>query len=245
MSIPSKQFRTYKRAESVVFRKTKETFGGLSNMAGGFPLEVNGEFIRSSEALYQACRFPHMPEVQQQIVEQKSPMTAKMKSKPYRQESRPDWISVRVKIMRWCLRVKLAQNWESFSGLLIETGNKPIVEESHKDSFWGAKPCNHDLLQGMNVLGRLLMELRDEIKRQKWEKLPDIPSPEIDDFLLFRKKICFVSAKKAEMPISDNTDPDQRSLFDMSPLDDSVQVVALPLVDENGPRSNQENKSKN
>lgn len=78
------QLRTYERATSVVFLKTNEEFGGLSNMAGGFPLKVNGLRILTSEALYQACRFPHRPEVQRFIIEQASPMTAKMKSKPYR-----------------------------------------------------------------------------------------------------------------------------------------------------------------
>lgn len=80
------QTRTYNRASSVVVLKTKEAFGGLSNMAGGFPLDVNGMRILTSEALYQACRFPHRPEVQTLIIEQKSPMTAKMKSKPYRHD---------------------------------------------------------------------------------------------------------------------------------------------------------------
>ena len=74
------QERKYDRASSVVFRKTDEPFGGLSNMASGFPLSLNGSRILTSEALYQACRFPHRPEVQRLIIEQKSPMTAKMKS---------------------------------------------------------------------------------------------------------------------------------------------------------------------
>src|SRR5579859_3354816 len=104
------EVRTYDPAKAAVFCKTTEGFGGLSNMAGGFPLRVNGINILTSEALYQACRFPHLPEVQRLIIEQKSPMTAKMKSKPYRDQSRSDWDSVRVRIMRWCLRVKLAQN---------------------------------------------------------------------------------------------------------------------------------------
>src|SRR5437667_12647655 len=105
------QLRRYARADVIAFRRTTEAFGGLSNMAPGFPLLVNGITIRTSEALYQACRFPNMPDVQRMIIEEKSPMTAKMLSKPYRGESRPDWQSVRVKIMRWCLRLKLAQNW--------------------------------------------------------------------------------------------------------------------------------------
>ena len=64
--------RTYERQLTVVFRKTQEEFGGLSNMAAGFPLRVNGADIPTSEALYQACRFPHLPDVQRLIVAQKS-----------------------------------------------------------------------------------------------------------------------------------------------------------------------------
>jgi ribA/ribD-fused uncharacterized protein len=108
-------------------------------MAPGFPLKVNGVLIRTSEALYQACRFPHLPKVQRLIIDEGSPMTAKMKSKSYRSQSRPDWDAVRVRIMRWCLRVKLAQHWETFSRLLLATGDQPIVEDSRKDDFWGAK----------------------------------------------------------------------------------------------------------
>jgi predicted NAD-dependent protein-ADP-ribosyltransferase YbiA (DUF1768 family) len=56
-----------------------------------------------------------MPDFQRMVIDETSPMTAKMKSKPYRKDSRPDWEDVRVQVMRWCLRVKLAQNWETFS----------------------------------------------------------------------------------------------------------------------------------
>jgi type I restriction enzyme S subunit len=184
----AEQTRTYRRAESIVFLKTNDPFGGLSNMAGGFPLCVNGLHIRTSEALYQACRFPRLPDVQKLIIEQKSPMTAKMKSKPHRKNSRADWNRVRVKIMRWCLRVKLAQNWATFSWLLQETGDRPIVEESRKDAFWGAKPVDENTLVGMNVLGRLLMELREAVKKQG----PGIPSVEplsIPEFLLLGRPI--------------------------------------------------------
>ena len=89
-------------------------------------------------------------------------MTAKIKSKPYRSDSRPDWDQVKVTIMRWCIRIKLVHNWERFSALLLDTGDRPIVEESRKDSFWGAKPIDAFTLVGMNVLGRLLMELEKQ-----------------------------------------------------------------------------------
>lgn len=193
------QTRTYRREESIVVLKTDEPFGGLSNMAGGFPLRVNGLHIRTSEALYQACRFPHLPDVQKLIIEQKSPMTAKMKSKPHRKNSRPDWDRVRVKIMRWCLRVKLAQNWTTFSKLLQETGDRPIVEESRKDAFWGAKPVDADTLVGMNVLGRLLMELRAAIVNVGRESLLQVDSLDIPEFLLAGNPIETVITRDAAM----------------------------------------------
>lgn len=184
------QTRTYDRANSVVFLKTDAPFGGLSNMAAGFPLRVNGIRIRTSEALYQACRFPHRPEIQTLIIEQTSPMTAKMKGKPYRHDSRPDWDQVRVKIMRWCLRVKLAQNWRNFSALLLETGDRSIVEESRKDEFWGAKAsADGCTLIGMNVLGRLLMELREAVKMEDRESLIHVEPLGISDFLLAGRPI--------------------------------------------------------
>jgi type I restriction enzyme S subunit len=176
--------RTYSRKEAVVFRKTKEEFGGLSNMATGFTLKVNGLRILTSEALYQACRFPHMPAIQRVIIGQRSPMTAKMKGKPHRWESRADWERVKVKIMRWCLRVKLAQNWTKFSQLLLETGDRQIVEESRKDDFWGAKIVDGQTLRGNNVLGRLLMELRTQLKQSDQETLSIVEPLEIPDFLL-------------------------------------------------------------
>ena len=181
--------RTYYRANSAVFLKTKEKHGGLSNMAGGFPLEVNGVAIRTSEALYQACRFPHMPKVQHEIVAQRSPMTAKMKSKPHRHNSRPDWDSVRIKIMRWCLQVKLAQNWDKFSKLLLETGDMPIVEHSRRDDFWGAKPVDGETLVGTNALGRLLMELRERVKNEPKENLLYVAPLPIGEFLLYEDPI--------------------------------------------------------
>ena len=177
------QTRMYDRLSSVVFLKTKEAFGGLSNMASGFPLLVNGIRIRTSEALYQTCRFPHLPDVQRLIIEQQSPMTAKMKSKPYRHYSRRDWNRVRVNVMRWCLRVKLAQNWDVFSKLLLDTGDRPIVEHSRKDDFWGAKPVDERTLAGMNVLGRLLMELRESVKTEPRENLLRVEPLHIADFL--------------------------------------------------------------
>lgn len=195
-------------------------------MAAGFPLKVNGIPIRTSEALYQACRFPHLPEVQQLIIEQVSPMAAKMKSKPHRENSRPDWDRVRVDIMRWCLHVKLMQNWEKFSALLLETGEHPIVEKSRKDAFWGAKMIDERTLVGINVLGNLLMELREVVKNNDRDLSLRVEPLAIPDFLLMGQPIGLVFAgelkqkKQAEYIVQETPwlDPKARivqtSLFD-------------------------------
>ena len=189
--------RCWDRNGSVVFRKTNEEFGGLSNMAGGFPLCVNDVFIQTAEALYQACRFPHRPEVQRLILDQKSPMTAKMKGKPHRSDTRPDWDEVRIAVMRWCLRVKLTQHRQNFGQLLIETGDRPIVEESRRDTFWGAKSDGERALLGENVLGRLLMELREHVTQRTDAYTGDVDPPTIARFLLLGRPIGHVGPSVA------------------------------------------------
>lgn len=189
--------RIYARNACVSFRSTKEKYGGLSNMAPGFPLRVNNILIRTSEALYQACRFPHLPHVQRLIIGEASPMTAKMKSKPHRKDSRPDWDEVaRLRVMRWCLRVKLGQHWNQFGALLLATGDLPIVEDSHKDDFWGAKPTEDGTLVGRNVLGRMLMELREQ-RRTAPETLRRIEPPSLSGCLLFGEAIQVIDVRSA------------------------------------------------
>jgi len=186
--------RTYRRDDCVTFRKTDEPFGALSNMAPCYPLCVNGVSIMTTEALYQACRFPHRPDVQRLIIKQTSPMTAKMRSKPYRDETRPDWDSVRVAVMRWTLLVKLVQNFEKFRQMLFMTDARPIVEDSRKDEFWGAVATKDDsgILVGCNVLGRLLMELRERVRSTSPEEWQGVRPPAIPDFLLFEQPIGIV-----------------------------------------------------
>lgn len=173
-------------------------------MAAGFPIVLNNELILTSEALYQACRFPHMPEIQKQIIEQNSPMTAKMKSKHHSDKSRDDWNEVRVSIMRWCLRVKLAQNFDKFSQVLMSTGDRSIVELSRKDDFWGTLAAGNErtLLVGENVLGRLLMELREKLKSYPISYFEYVNPLNINNFELFGQPIGVVHKMNNQTSLS-------------------------------------------
>ncbi len=154
---------TYGRDQCAIIHRSKDRFGPLSNMHGGFPLVVDGVAYGTSEALYQAQRFPHRPDLQDLVIGARGAWAAKQVSILYQAETRADWEMVRVNVMLWCLRTKLAQHRGLLCPLLVSTSPMPIVELSYRDGFWGAQPQpeNPTQLIGRNALGRAWMELRE------------------------------------------------------------------------------------
>lgn len=182
--------REYQIRNVITFAKTDGHFGALSNMAPGFGLFINEVNIQSSEILYQACRFPLFPNIQEEIIRKQNPMDAKNISRQYIQYSRQDWETVKFKIMKWCLEVKLIQNFDKFSNTLLSTDDRTIVEYSKKDAIWGATlKDDSTTLVGKNALGRLLMELREKVKSQEIDKSTVILPPNVPAFLLFGNPI--------------------------------------------------------
>lgn len=171
--------RFYPQGTYVSFCKTKDAYGSLSNMAPGFPVIAGGYRFPSSEHLYQACRFPDWPRVQRLIRESPNAYQAKIVARKYVKRTQPKWESKRVGYMRWVIRLKLLNN-PSFGETLMSI-SKDIVELSFKDLFWGAQPSDGGL-RGGNVLGRLLMELREEIRLRECE----VNTPQI---ILFNEKL--------------------------------------------------------
>jgi ribA/ribD-fused uncharacterized protein len=188
--------RSYDPTVACVFRSTKAKFGGLSNMAAGYPLAIGAVQIRTSEALYQVCRFPHRSDIQEAILREHSPMSAKMVSKKQNSHTRQDWERVKVRIMSWCLRVKLAHNFETFGRLLETTGALDIVESSRRDAFWGAVAGADGRLVGVNALGRLLMDLRRSYNSADRYQALFVPAPSLDDFNLLGRPITEVDMRK-------------------------------------------------
>lgn len=73
---------------------------------------------------------------------------------------RPDWDAVKVDVMREILRAKVEQH-KYVHRKLLATGTRELVENSWRDAFWGWGP-NRD---GQNMLGKLWMEIRAELRR--------------------------------------------------------------------------------
>ena len=184
----------YDLTQVISFYKVDETFGGLSNMSGKyFHLHVNDILVRSSESLYQCLRFTSHPHIQREISENKSPKGSKMVSKKYRKEfTRDDFDEIKVDLMYWCLKVKLCSHPLLFGGLLDRTGNKEIVEISKSDRFWGCVRVkgNENIVTGENVLGRLLMDLREYYRENKGKmSLLKVSPLEINEFKLLGEQI--------------------------------------------------------
>jgi ribA/ribD-fused uncharacterized protein len=180
-------------SDCVVFFKVGEEWGGLSNMSNAFPLAVGGVRIGSSEALYQAMRFPHRPDWQAEILDAPHAMRAKMVSKKEgrrRTGSRSDWDAIQDDVMRWVLRVKLACHPIEFGRLLRATKGRPIVERSSKDRYWGAVSERDGVLRGLNRLGQLLSELRDQLGAEVNQvALVRVEPPAVADFRLLGEPV--------------------------------------------------------
>lgn len=162
---PSGHVRIYNEKEAAVIFRTREAHGGLSNMAAGMPLLIGNVVFNSSETYYQVLRWPHRPDIQQKVIDSPTAKGSKVVGRSFLDETRDDWMSARIKVMRTALRAKLICHREKTLSMLSETMPLPIVEKSFRDDFWGARPSPDGTLIGRNVLGRLWMELREEINK--------------------------------------------------------------------------------
>jgi hypothetical protein len=77
----------------------------------------------------------------------------------YKSQVRPDWVDVRVDIMREILYAKATQH-EYVRRKLLATGDRELIEDSWRDSFWGWGEDKG----GKNTLGKLWMEVRTELR---------------------------------------------------------------------------------
>lgn len=158
--------REWQRSECIVFWKTGEAYGWLSNMSR-YPLRIDLRYYPTSEHYYIALKYggEHWDLVDE-ILHQPNPVLAKRLSYQSQHLWRPDWGKLlQVAAMRKTLRLKYDQHPELVQQLLA-TGDTPIVEASSHDAWWGAMPPTAPILRGENILGRLHMEYRHRARTE-------------------------------------------------------------------------------
>lgn len=137
------------------------------------PLTYNGVEFRTAEAMFQYVRFDGHPEVQKEILEQKSPMAAKMKARKNRallnRGENWDDHSSDLLLMKQCLLLKLEQHPE-LKQELIKTGRDLILEDCtthdrESARYWGMV-CKKGQWIGENHLGKIWMDIRADLQNQ-------------------------------------------------------------------------------
>ena len=152
----------------ISFTKTELPYGWLGNMFAA-PITYQGQIWLTSEALFQALRFEDAT-IREMIRNDKSPMGAKMVAKKYMTKSVVEPMSMEdIDNMRLCLRIKFDQH-RDLRDKLLKTWDHIIFEDvsarnKARHKFWGAVKTDGKL-DGNNMLGKLLMELRVEIKNE-------------------------------------------------------------------------------
>jgi ribA/ribD-fused uncharacterized protein len=119
-----------------------------------------GETFPTVEHAYHYRKFYKTnPEAAAEIIAAPSPWAAMRLERQYKADRPPDWHNVKASVMAEIAKAKVAQN-DDVRECLLATGLKTLVENSPWDSFWGIGPDG----KGKNVLGKILMQIRDEVR---------------------------------------------------------------------------------
>ena len=147
----------------ISFTGVDKPYGWLGNMAP-FRIDYKRQRWLTSEALFQSMRYDDL-KVKEIIRAEKSPLSAKMKSKTNKDLMVVEPCSPEdLENMRLCIRLKFEQN-PVIKEKLKKTFPHEIIEDVSKRNgarheFWGARN-NGGNWTGQNHMGKLLMELRD------------------------------------------------------------------------------------
>ena len=149
------------------FRKVDEPLGWLSNMSP-HPVRFRTILYPTCEHFFQCLRFENK-EIRKEILKKKSPMSAKMISKKYKDEMViTPRRQVDLDLMRTVIRMKMVFYPKLRNELILQDSNSVIIEDCSKrggesSKFWGMK-LSDDQWEGQNWLGRLWMEYRSELQ---------------------------------------------------------------------------------
>jgi ribA/ribD-fused uncharacterized protein len=143
------------------YRANEKPWGVFSNLYKR-SITFEGETFETSEHAYQAGK-PRKAEVRKWILSAPSPSLVAMAAHGlYVWDINSDWSKIKFDRMKAVLSAKFSQH-SDLQTILLSTGNSRLVESATVDNLvnrtWGEVNG-----QGKNMLGKLLMEVRAELK---------------------------------------------------------------------------------
>ncbi len=142
---------------TIHFYSVGDAYGEFSNFAP-YSIAIDGQRWPTVEHYFQAQKCPDKA-YRERIRRIASPLEAARMGRDRRMKLRRDWESVKVEVMRRALAAKFTQH-EDLRALLLSTGQVKLVEHTENDAFWGDGGDG----SGKNMLGQLLMRLRDALR---------------------------------------------------------------------------------
>jgi ribA/ribD-fused uncharacterized protein len=142
---------------AIKFYKTKEPYGCFANFSR-HGIELDGFYWPTTEHYFQAQKFAGT-EYFHQVRLAETPRIAADLGRNRSFPLRKDWEQVKDDVMRKAVLKKI-ESFEEIRSLLISTGDEEIIEDSPIDYYWG---CGSNGT-GKNMLGKILMEVREKVK---------------------------------------------------------------------------------
>ncbi len=139
---------------TIKFLKTNEAYGFLSNFKKT-KMYIGGRWWNNSEAPYQAAKTVTR-EDEELIWNAKTPREARDLGQKVKLRS--DWDRVKDRCMYDCIMAKFLQNHD-LRKQLMDTGSEELMED-HEDQYWASGLDG----KGKNKLGKILMQVREELK---------------------------------------------------------------------------------
>jgi ribA/ribD-fused uncharacterized protein len=149
-----------KENKVINFYSTKDAYGCFSNFSA-HPFKLKGKIWKTSEHYFQAQKFAGT-EHEEEIRMIDSPMVAARAGRSRQRPLREDWEVVKDDVMREAIRAKFTQH-EDLRKILLETGDAILVEHTANDRYWADGGDG----SGLNMLGKLLMELREQLRNEQ------------------------------------------------------------------------------
>jgi ribA/ribD-fused uncharacterized protein len=145
------------------FYSTKAEYGCFSNFSA-HPIRLSGKVWPTSEHYLQAQKFAGTPH-EEEIRRANSPMIAARLGRSRKHPLRRDWESVKDALMREAVLAKFTQHAD-LRAVLLGTGEAEIVEHTANDSYWADGGDG----SGKNMLGRILMSVREQLRAQEQQQ---------------------------------------------------------------------------
>lgn len=148
--------------EIIRFKKSDSNYGYMSNF---YPCNIEYEGINyiNSEAMFQSFKTQDL-KLRKEQFENVEPGLSKRRGRLI--QLRSDWEEVKYECMKITLRNKFTQNKE-LKEKLLSTKDSILIEDttSWHDNIWGDCSCvKCKNKEGRNLLGKALMEIREELK---------------------------------------------------------------------------------